>query len=156
MRGGAETCWVSPVLTLWPPPAPVRDRAVAVGGELSRGIHLQPGRGCAAMGRPLGEDDQRVPRALSRNPRLRCQQVSRESLDPFSAGWRDQGWQGPPASGTQITSCCSLLGIPGVWSQGRGQTQVCAETRGSQGRVGHIRAGSGGLVRDVQSPQPCF
>lgn len=59
--GGAKTCWRSP---LWSPAAPVRDRAAAVGGELGRGVHLQPGRGCAALGRPLGEDDQRVPRAL--------------------------------------------------------------------------------------------
>lgn len=62
--GGAETYWGSLVLTLWPPPAPVGDCAVAVGRELGRGVHLQPGWGRAALGCPLGEDDQRVPRAL--------------------------------------------------------------------------------------------
>lgn len=45
-------------------PVPVGNRAAAVGGELGRGVHLQPGRGRAPLGRPLGEDDQRVQRAL--------------------------------------------------------------------------------------------
>lgn len=47
-----------------PPLTPVRNCAVAVGGELCRGVYLQPGWGCAALGRPLREDDQRVQRAL--------------------------------------------------------------------------------------------